>query len=76
MSHDLSAPAAVLWHPDEEEPPEDWSGAVEFPSLREAVDAIVTGVPLTGHPWIRCGGEVFAPHEIEALWQEQEPDEF
>ena len=32
MSHDLSAPAEVMWHADEEEPPEDWYGATRIPS--------------------------------------------
>ena len=39
MHHDLSAPAQVMWHRDEERPPEDWSGAVRFLTLREALDA-------------------------------------
>jgi hypothetical protein len=74
MSHDLTARAKVVWHFDEEEPPEDWSGATDFPTLREAIEAIVNGVPLTGHPWILSGGRILAPHEIEALW-EDDPDD-
>ena len=70
MSHDLSAPAEVMWHLDEEEAPEDWSGAVGFPTLREALAAVFTGAPQTGHPWIRCEGHILPPHDIEALWLE------
>jgi hypothetical protein len=68
MSYDLSAPAEVLWHSSEEDAPEDWSGAVSFATLSEAVEAIVGGTPQTGHPWVRCGEHVLAPHDIEALW--------
>ena len=74
MSNDLSAPAEVMWHSDEEEPPEDWSDASEFPTLGAAVEAILTGAPQTGHPWIRCGDHILAPREIEALWQDDEMD--
>ena len=70
MQHDFDAPAEVQWHGDEEDAPEEWSGAVGFPTLRQALDAIVNGTPQTGHPWVRCGGRVFAPHEVEDLWRE------
>ena len=70
MNRDFNAPSEVKWHPDEEEAPEDWSGAVAFPTLREALEAIVNGTPQTGHPWVRCGLQVFAPHEVEDLWRE------
>jgi hypothetical protein len=70
MHHDFSAPAEVKWHPDEEEGPDDWSGAIRFPSLREALEAIVNGAPQTGHPWVRCRGRRFSPHEVEDLWRE------
>jgi hypothetical protein len=69
MSQDFDAPAEVKWHPDEEEPPEDWSGAIGFPSLRDALDAIVNGMPQTGHPWVRSAGHLYAPHEVEDLWR-------
>ena len=68
MAYDLTAPARVKWHIDEEEPPEDWSGAVKFSCLREALEAIVNGTPQTGHPWVRCGRPIIAPHEIEEIW--------
>lgn len=69
MDHDFDAAAEVMWHLDEEEPPEDWSGAVGFPSLREALESIVNGMPQTGHPWVRCGLRVFSPQEVEDLWR-------
>ena len=70
MKHDFDAPAEVTWHTDEEEEPEDWSGAAGFASLREALEAIVNGTPQTGHPWVRCGTRIYAPHEVEDLWRE------
>ena len=70
MDHDFKAAAEVKWHLDEEEEPDDWSGAASFPTLRLALDAIVNGAPQTGHPWIRCGVRVYAPHEVEDLWRE------
>jgi hypothetical protein len=70
MHHDFNASAVVKWHPDEEEPPADWSGAVSFATLREALEAIVNGTPQTGHPWVRSGGAVFSPHQVEDLWRE------
>lgn len=70
MRHDFDAPAELLWHPDEEDGPDDWAGAVAFPTLRAALDAIVNGTPQTGHPWVRSSGKVFAPHEVEDLWRE------
>jgi hypothetical protein len=73
MSIDLSAPAELLWHASEEDPPEDWSSAIGFATLSEAVEAIFEGTPQTGHPWVRCSGQVFAPHEIEEHWR-AEPD--
>jgi hypothetical protein len=69
-SHDFSAPAVVKWHPDEEEPPDDWAAATRFPTLRDALEAIVNGTPQTGHPWVRCGTRTFSPHEVEDLWRE------
>ncbi len=70
MHHDLSAPAQVMWHGDEERPPEEWSGAIRFATLREALDAIFTGAPQTGHPWVLCDGHIIAPRESEAMWLE------
>ncbi len=70
MTRDLSAPADVQWHADEEQAPADWSAAVPFASLRDALHAIVNGTPQTGHPWVRSGGTVYAPHEVEDLWRE------
>ena len=70
MRHDFEASAEVLWHRDEEEPPPTWSGATRFNSLREALDAIVNGTPQTGHPWVRSGERLYAPHEVEDLWRE------
>jgi hypothetical protein len=70
IPHDFAAPAEVKWHPDEEEPPEDWRGAVRFGSLRQALEAIVNGTPQTGHPWVRSSGRLFSPHEVEDLWRE------
>lgn len=70
MSRDFSAPAEVVWHLDEEDGPSDWSSAMQFASLRGALDAIVNGTPQTGHPWIRSSGEIFAPHQVEDLWRE------
>ena len=70
MHHDFDAPALVKWQLDEEDPPEHWSGASEFPTLREALEAIVNGTPQTGHPWVRSGGRIFSPHEVEDLWRE------
>jgi hypothetical protein len=74
MSHDLTAPAKLVWHFDEEEPPESWTNAAEFPTLREAMDAIVNGAPQTGHPWLLCGTRLLAPREIEDLWRESLAD--
>ena len=54
MQHDFDAPAEVIWHADEGEEPDNWSRAVRFPTLREALEAIVNGTPQTGHPWVRC----------------------
>jgi hypothetical protein len=70
MAHDFTAAARVKWHSDEEEPPEDWGGAIRFATLREALEAIVNGMPQTGHPWVRCGRRIFSPHEVEDLWRE------
>ncbi|HWT31772.1 MAG TPA: hypothetical protein VN240_12195 [Propylenella sp.] len=70
MQHDFEAPAEVTWHADEEEEPDNWSGAVRFRTLREALEAIVNGTPQTGHPWVRCGLRIYAPHEVEDLWRE------
>ena len=70
MGHDFDAPAQVTWHGDEEEAPEDWSGAISFPTLREALGAIVNGTPQTGHPWVRAAGQTYAPHQVEDLWRE------
>ena len=70
MDHDFDAPAEVKWHVDEEEGPDNWSGAASFATLREALDAIVNGTPQTGHPWVRSAGRTFAPHEVEDLWRE------
>jgi hypothetical protein len=70
MQHDFDAPAEVKWHADEEEEPEDWSRAIAFPTLRQALEAIVNGTPQTGHPWLRCGVRIYAPHEVEDLWRE------
>jgi hypothetical protein len=67
MALDFTAPAQVMWHSDEEEPPDDWSDALSFPTLHEALEAIVNGTPQTGHPWVLCGTRVFAPHEVEEL---------
>ncbi len=69
MQHDFGAPAEVTWHADEEKAPPDWSAAASFPTLREALDAIVNGTPGTGHPWVRCGRQVYAPHQVEDLWR-------
>jgi len=69
MHADLNASAVVKWHPDEEDAPADWSGAVPFPTLRDALEAIVNGAPQTGHPWVRSGGRIFSPHEVEDLWR-------
>ena len=71
MEHDFEAPATVLWYPDEEDAPESWDGAVDFPTLREALESIVNGTPQTGHPWVRCGERIFTPHEVEDLWREE-----
>jgi hypothetical protein len=70
MAHDFDAPAEVIWHRDEEEPPQSWADAVAFASLREALDAIVNGTPRTGHPWLRSGRQIFPPHDVEDLWRE------
>lgn len=70
MQHDFNASAEVKWHFEEEEAPDDWSGAVAFPTLREALEAIVNGTPQTGHPWVRGAGRIFSPHEVEDLWRE------
>ena len=70
MQHNFEAPAEVKWHPDEEDAPETWADAIAFPTLRQALDAIVNGTPQTGHPWVRCGERIFAPHEVEDLWRE------
>jgi hypothetical protein len=72
MALDFTASARVKWHLDEEEPPDDWSDAVSFPTLSEALEAILSGTPQTGHPWVRCGKRIFAPHEVERLWREDE----
>ena len=68
--HDFDAPAEVTWHDAEADEPDDWSGAARFPTLRDALDAIVNGTPQTGHPWVRCGARIYAPHEVEDLWRE------
>ena len=68
MDADLTASALVKWHPDEQDAPVYWSGAVRFPSLREALEAIVNGAPQTGHSWVRSGGRTYSPHEVEDLW--------
>ena len=70
MRHDFTAPAEVKWHLGEEEAPGEWSGATTFTTLREALDAIVNGAAQTGHPWVRSGGRIYAPHEVEDLWRE------
>jgi hypothetical protein len=70
MSHDFTAPAHVMWHPDEEAPPDDWDSALAFPTLRDALEAIVNGTPQTGHPWVMCRRQVFSPHEVEDLCRE------
>ena len=70
MQRDFDAPAQVRWHGDEEQGPDDWSGATNFATLRDALDSIVNGTPQTGHPWVRCGGKVYPPHEVEDLWRE------
>ncbi len=70
MRHDFNAPAEVIWHSDEEQPPGSWADAVAFPSLRDALDAIVNGRPQTGHPWLRSAERIFAPHQVEDLWRE------
>ncbi len=70
MQHDYEAPAEVKWHSDEAEQPENWLGAVGFATLREALEAIVNGTPQTGHPWVRCGTRIYAPHDVEDLWRE------
>ena len=69
MQHDFQAPAEVTWHGEEKTAPADWSAAASFPTLREALDAIVNGTPRTGHPWVRCGSQVYAPHQVEDLWR-------
>jgi hypothetical protein len=69
MGYDFEAAADVTWHGNEEEAPVDWSGADSFPTLRAALDAIVNGTPQTGHPWVRSGSRVYAPHEVEDLWR-------
>jgi hypothetical protein len=66
----LDAPAQVIWHSHEEDPPTSWAEATSFPSVREALNAIVNGTPRTGHPWVRSEGQVFAPHQVEDLWRE------
>jgi hypothetical protein len=70
MQHNFEAPAEVTWHADEEEAPEDWSAATTFPTLRQALDAIVNGTPQTGHPWVRSENRIFTPYEVEDLWRE------
>jgi hypothetical protein len=70
MQHDFNAPAEVVWHADEEDAPGDWSHALAFATLRQALEAIVNGTPRTGHPWVRCATHVYAPHEVEDLWRE------
>lgn len=68
MTFDLTAPAQVMWHLDEEDPPDDWDDAIAFPTLSEALAAIFGGTPQTGHPWVLCRRRVFSPREAEALW--------
>ena len=70
MQHDFDAPAQVKWHVSEEGGPDEWSGAASFANLRQALDAIVNGTPQTGHPWVRCGTRIYAPHQVEDLWRE------
>jgi len=70
MNHNFTAPALVKWHLDEEEEPEDWAGAIAFPTLHHALEALVSGTPQTGHPWVRSAGRVYAPHEVEELCRE------
>ena len=67
MPPDFNSSAQVVWHPDEEEAPQSWAEATAFGSLREALDAIVNGTPQTGHPWLRSGGRIYAPHDVEDL---------
>lgn len=74
MDLDFSTPAELKWHLDEEEPPEDWWDAISFPTLREALGAVVHGTPQTGHPWIRCEGRVVGPQEVETLIREDGTD--
>jgi len=69
LETDFDAAAEVAWHNDEANGPADWSGATDFASLREALDAIVNGTPHTGHPWVRSAGRIYAPHEVEDLWR-------
>ncbi len=72
MRRDLTVPAAVKWHPDEEDPPEDWSDALVFPTLREALEAIANGTPQTGHPWILCRRRLLSPSQIEEICRDGE----
>ena len=70
MARNFEEPAQVQWHADEHAAPGGWLSATAFPTLREALHAIVNGSPQTGHPWVQCGGTVYAPHEVEDLWRE------
>jgi hypothetical protein len=48
--------------------PRDWSDAVEYPTLTQALEAAVDRMADT--PWIRSGEQTLSPAQIDDLWKE------
>ena len=68
MAHDMEQPARLKLHQDRLDPPRDWSGAQEFATFTEALEAAVER--MDSGPWIQAGGRTLSPPEIDDLWKE------
>ena len=68
MAYDLDSPAQLMLGSETLAEPQSWDDAEHFATLREALEAAVDR--MGQHPWIRTGGQVIAPHDVDDLWKE------
>ena len=68
MAHDQEQRARLKLHPDATTAPQDWSDAIEYPTLTHALEAAVDR--MAENPWIRSSERTLSPAEIDDLWKE------
>ncbi len=68
MPYDLDSPAQLKPGIDALQEPQDWSDAEEFDTLRQALEAAAGRAG--EHPWIRAGGQIISPPDVDDLWEE------